>query len=141
MSKKIYNPVCPEYFYHADIQHEALLTYEQHLEKKHGESMRTCDPDDRTNWGALDWYANGSIAFAEREWPNFVSRLRECIKTHCGMGFYKEEDRKRYFYHSGSVYSLKGKFLLRSSVFIQHSSIIKMDEDRFMNDLSKIGRW
>ncbi|ETT46225.1 hypothetical protein BSK66_31645 [Paenibacillus odorifer] len=141
MNKSIYNPTVQEPFYHGHIYHEALLTYEQHLEKKHGENMRTADPDDNTNWGALDWYKNGSMSFAEKEWSNFISHLRDCFKVHCGMGFYLKEDCTQYFYHSGSVPGLKGTFLLRSHIYIQHLAGVGMDEERFMNDLTKIGRW
>lgn len=141
MSKQIYNPTVQEHFYHGYIYHEALLTYEQHLEKQHGESMVSHDPDDGTNYGALDWYKNGSMSFAEKEWPKFVSRLRENIKRHCGMGFYLEEEGKQYFYHSGSALGIGGTFLLRSHIYIQHLASVGMDEERFLNDLTKIGRW
>lgn len=140
LEKQIYSPHPDGYFYRCEIYHEALLTYGQYLEKTSGEKV-VYDPDDSTNYHALDWYKNGSLSFAEKEWPKFISRLRENIKLSCGMSLQKEENGRQYIYHLGTVLGLKGTFLLRSRIFIQHSSIIEMDEAKFMTDMTRYGRW
>lgn len=142
MEQQIYKPA-PDpkgYYFHGNIYHDALLTYAQYLEKTSDEKV-VYDPDDSTNYDALDWYKNGSISFAEKEWPDFIVRLRNIIKLHCGMSLQKKEGDEQYIYHIGSVLGLKGTFLIRSHIFIQHSSIIEMDEAKFMTDMTRYGRW
>ncbi|AJS61596.1 hypothetical protein UB51_16885 [Paenibacillus sp. IHBB 10380] len=70
-------------------------------------------------------------------------RIRDYFKRHCGQVLQAESDdhRGRYTYHFGTVFGLKGKHLIRSHIFIRHSAIIEMDEEKFMKDLEKIGRW
>ncbi|OIB05005.1 hypothetical protein AK95_14735 [Paenibacillus sp. LC231] len=57
------------------------------------------------------------------------------------MSLQKKEGDDQYIYHIGSVLGLDGTFLIRSRIFIQHSAIFKMDEEKFMKDLTRIGRW
>lgn len=141
-----YNPKHDEsgYFYHANIYHEVLLSYKQHLEKEHGERVCTTDPDDTTNYGALDWYSNGSMSFAEREWDQLVIRLRENVKRHTGMVLHSKDEGRgshEHIYYFGSVIGLKGKYLSRDRIWIYRSATIEFDQKRFMEDLTRIGRW
>ncbi|MFW5438895.1 hypothetical protein [Paenibacillus apiarius] len=140
----MYSPRVNEkgYYYHVNIYQEALLTYEQQLKKEHGVNPCTSDPEDSTNYHALDWCKNGSISFAEKDWNEFVIRLRGCFKLHSGLMLQTEGDLNRhYIYHIGTVIGLKGKYLIRSHFHITHSASFEMDTERFAQDLTRIGRW
>lgn len=129
------------YYYHVNIYHEALLTYEQQLERETGERPCTSDPEDSTDYGALAWYKNGKVSFAEKDWDKITFRLRGHFKLY-GLMLVDEGDWKNsgYIYHIGSVIGLKGKHLLRSYFDIAHIASVEVDK-RFMKDLTRIGRW
>ena len=136
-------PAGKGYFYHVDIYHEALLTFGEQLEKEHGERPCTSDPEDSTNYYAKDWMKNGSCSFSDKDWDKLIFRIRDYFKRHCGQVLQAESDdhRGRYIYHFGTVLGLQGKHLIRTHIFIMHSAVVEMDEEKFMNDLTKIGRW
>ncbi|MFD0710594.1 hypothetical protein [Paenibacillus sp. GCM10027626] len=128
------------YFYHVRIYQEALLTYKQQLERKHRERVSTTDPDDTTDYDAMDWYKTEETSFAEKEWEDLVTRIRNHFKMK-GNIIYQTERDEHYAYFTGSVIFLKGSFMLRERIWIYHSSTIQFDEQRFMTDLTRIGRW
>ncbi|MCY9690589.1 hypothetical protein M5W70_18365 [Paenibacillus larvae] len=101
-----YNPKIEDkgYYYHVNIYHEALLTYEQQLELETGERPCTSDPEDSTDYGALAWYKNGKVSFAEKDWDKIIFRLRDQFKSYGLMLFQGECDWKNsgYIYHIGS---------------------------------------
>lgn len=142
--KQFYNPQPDDkgYFYHVEIYHEALLNYEQHLQKTHGERPCKGDPDDNTDYSAVDWYKDGSTSFAKKEWNDLITDLRNHFKRSAGLMLQLEGDwKKRHIYHVGNVIGLEGKFLLRDHVWIYHSSTINFDDQQFASDLTRIGRW
>ncbi|MGN4648831.1 hypothetical protein ACTFOV_02225 [Bacillus cereus group sp. MYBK79-2] len=57
------------------------------------------------------------------------------------MVLQQKENETYYVYYFGRTLWLKGKVLKRESIFITHSAIIEMEQERFMNDLTHIGRW
>ncbi|BFH11141.1 hypothetical protein [Paenibacillus melissococcoides] len=129
------------YYYHVTIYQEALLTYAQHLEREHGERPCTTDLDDSTNYDELDWYKNGSMSFGEKDWDQLVTRLRNAFKNDGPMLQAQGDWDRHYIYHIGTVYRLKGQFLIRKYFHITHSALIDMDTERFAKDLTRIGRW
>ncbi|WP_103110729.1 hypothetical protein [Brevibacillus reuszeri] len=134
-----YRPIEREYFYCVEIIEEVLLTYEQHLEREHGE-VCTSDPDDNTDYGAMHWYKHQTTSFAEKEWDKLVIRLREQFKVHAKTMIQGTDNNNNYVYHVGTVYGLKGEFLKRSKFWIQRSATVEMDAQKFAKDLTKIGK-
>lgn len=143
MTKQFYKPVLDDkgYYYHVNIYHEALLTFEQQQELEHKQKPCTSDPDDNTDWDAKEWCKNGSMSFAEKEWNALITRIRNHFKSKAPLLQMSGDWSKEYVYYTGNVFGLEGKFLKRDHLYIRHESSIVFEESKFMKDLTRIGRW
>lgn len=141
MKSELYKPEYEDYFYRAEIYQEALLTLEQKHELEWRQKPCTSDPEDSTEWGAIDWHRTGRTSFANKDWNEFIQRLREHFKRCAPMitipGEWLDE---HYVLYMGNVIGLEGKYLLREKVWIQRAATVKIGE-KFMKDLTLIGRW
>ncbi|OMF35226.1 hypothetical protein BK133_10970 [Paenibacillus sp. FSL H8-0548] len=139
--KQRYNPLPDKhgYAFHVEITHETLLTLGQDIERQHGRQSR--DPDDSTDYSALDWYKNGSISFAEKDWNKLITRIRDHFKMKSPVLDIEGSWDSKYLYYKGAVFGLKGNFLKRDSLWIRHSATFEFDTDKFAEDLTRIGRW
>ena len=132
----IYNPQ-PEdrgYFYHVKIYEEMLLTYEQHLEIKHGQ-INTGDPDDDTDYEAMKWYRGGSVSFAEKEWGKLVSGIRRHLAMKGPLLEQTGDFDNKYFYYYARDYTLQQTVLHRACMYISHEATIKFDIDKFASHM------
>lgn len=130
------------YFYHVEIQEQVQLTYEQYLiEKNRGKAICTSDPDDNTDYQKITWYNDTKTSFANKEWNDLVKEIRNTFKRYGNVMLQQKENGTYYVYYFGRTLWLKEKALKRASIFITHSAIIDMNQEKFMNDLTRIGRW
>ncbi|HDX9695941.1 hypothetical protein P4388_23465 [Bacillus thuringiensis] len=106
------------------------LTYEQYLiEKNREKAVRTSSSDDDTE-----------ISFANKELDDLVKEIRNTFKLYGNVIVQQKENGTYYVYYFGRPLWLKEKVLKRASIFITHSAIIEMEEEKFINDLTHIGR-
>lgn len=98
-------------------------------------------PNDSTDYDALSWCKHGSLSFAEQDWNKLMIRIRDHFKTKSPLLSGEGDWDERYVYYTGSVYGLEGTFFKRDRLWINHSATINFDEEKFMKDLTCIGRW
>ncbi|MGE6500395.1 hypothetical protein ACQKF0_08540 [Bacillus wiedmannii] len=124
------------------IQEQVQLTYEQYLiEKNREKAIRTCSPDDDTDYEKINWYNDMKTSFANKELDDGVKEIRNTSKWYGNVMLQQKENGTYYVYYLGRTLLLKEKVLKRANIFIIHSAIIEMEQEKFMKDLTHIGRW
>ncbi|MGE1109505.1 hypothetical protein ACQJ2X_26560 [Bacillus wiedmannii] len=124
------------------IQEQVQLTYEQYLiEKNREKAIRTSSPDDDTDYEKINWYNDMKTSFANKELDEGVKEIRNTSKWYGNVMLQQKENGTYYVYYLGRTLLLKEKVLKRANIFIIHSAIIEMEQEKFMKDLTHIGRW
>ncbi|WP_179864169.1 hypothetical protein [Bacillus wiedmannii] len=124
------------------IQEQVQLTYEQYLiEKNREKAIRTSSPDDDTDYEKINWYNDMKTSFANKELDDGVKEIRNIFKRYGNVMLQQKENGTYYVYYLGRTLLLKEKVLKRANIFIIHSAIIEMEQEKFMKDLTHIGRW
>ncbi|HDR7915747.1 TPA: hypothetical protein QCY05_004994 [Bacillus wiedmannii] len=124
------------------IQEQVQLTYEQYLiEKNREKAIRTSSPDDDTDYEKINWYNDMKTSFANKELDDGVKEIRNIFKRYWNVMLQQKENGTYYVYYLGRTLLLKEKVLKRANIFIIHSAIIEMEQEKFMKDLTHIGRW
>ncbi|MBJ8109513.1 MULTISPECIES: hypothetical protein [Bacillus] len=124
------------------IQEQVQLTYEQYLiEKNREKAIRTSSPDDDTDYEKINWYNDMKTSFANKELDDGVKEIRNTSKWYGNVMLQQKENGTYYVYYLGRTLLLKEKVLKRANIFIIHSAIIEMEQEKFMKDLTHIGRW
>ena len=131
----IYNPKSKEYLYHVEIYKEALLTYEQYLKREHS-YVCTTDPDDDTNYEAIEWYSVGSESFAEKDWHKFIGRVRQNLAGKGPLIETTGDFDKKYFYYFKTDFILKERVLHRVWFYVYHHASIDFDIDKFAKHMT-----
>lgn len=127
------------YFYHVEIQEQVQLTYEQYLtQENRGKEVCTSDPDDDTDYQKINWYKDTRTSFANKEWDELVKEIRNTFKRYGNVMLQQKENGTHYVYYFGRTLWLKEKVLKRASIFITHKAIIEMNQEKFMDDLTRI---
>jgi len=124
------------------IQEQVQLTYEQYLiEKNREKAIRTSSHDDDTDYEKINWYNDMKTSFANKELGDGVKEIRNTSKWYGNVMLQQKENGTYYVYYFGRTLLLKEKVLKRANIFIIHSAIIEMEQEKFMKDLTHIGRW
>ncbi|WHY31947.1 hypothetical protein [Bacillus wiedmannii] len=111
------------------------LTYEQYLiEKNREKAIRTSSPDDDTDYEKINWYDDTKTSFANEELDNGVKEIRNTFKWYGNVMLQQKENGTYYVYYLGRTLLLKEKVLKRANIFITHSAIIEMEQEKFMKD-------
>lgn len=127
-----------EYFYHCEITEEHLITGRQEalMEAKNEEEMKwinepICNPDedDPEGWNDLRWYQKGKTSFAEKDFNDFIKRIKNYIlQITKGKYILQHEDNKTYIIYENYHYWIKEKILTRLNVYIYRHAIIDQKE-------------
>ncbi|MEF7655122.1 hypothetical protein [Bacillus thuringiensis] len=115
------------------------LTYEQYLIKKNREKAICTSSSDDTNYENINWYNDTKISFANKELDDGLKEIRNTSKWSENVMLQQKENGTYYVYYSGRTLWLKEKILKRVSIFITHSAIIEMEQEKFMKDLTRMG--
>ncbi|MDD8003250.1 hypothetical protein [Bacillus cereus] len=116
------------------------LTYEQYLiEKNREKAIRTSLSDDDTNYEKINWYNDMKTSFANKELDDLVKEICNTYKRYGNVMLQQNENGTFYVYYFGRTLWLKEKILKRVSIFITHSAIIEMEQEKFMKDLTRMG--
>ncbi|AZJ23631.1 hypothetical protein COF76_23515 [Bacillus wiedmannii] len=70
-----------------------------------------------------------------------MKEIRNTSKWYGNVMLQQKENGTYYVYYLGRTLLLKEKVLKRANIFIIHSAIIEMEQEKFMKDLTHIGRW
>ncbi|MEF7558547.1 hypothetical protein [Bacillus thuringiensis] len=110
------------------------LTYEQYLiEKNREKAIRTSSSDD-TNYENINWYNDTKISFANKELDDGLKEIRNTSKWYENVMLQQKENGTYYVYYFSRPLWLKEKVLKRASIFITHSAIIEMEQEKFMKN-------
>ncbi|KPU52239.1 hypothetical protein [Bacillus wiedmannii] len=70
-----------------------------------------------------------------------MKEIRNTSKWYGNVMLQQKENGTYYVYYLGRTLLLKENVLKRANIFIIHSAIIEMEQEKFMKDLTHIGRW
>ncbi|TFZ12136.1 hypothetical protein C6Y54_15010 [Bacillus cereus] len=70
-----------------------------------------------------------------------MKEIRNTSKWYENVMLQQKENGTYYVYYFSRPLWLKEKVLKRASIFITHSAIIEMEQEKFMKDLTRIGYW
>jgi len=111
------------------------LTYEQYLiEKNREKAIRTSSPDADTDYEKINWYNDTKKSFANKDLDDGVKEIRNTFKLYGNVMLQQKENGTYYVYYLGRILLLKEKVLKRANIFITHSAIIEMEQEKFMKD-------
>jgi len=127
-----------EYYYHCEITEEHLITGRQEalMEAKNKEEMKwinecECNPEDYEpdGWNDLRWYKRGKTSFAEKNFDDFIKRIKnDILQTTKGKYIVQHEDNDVYILYENYHYKIKEFILTRLDVYIYRHAIIEQKE-------------
>ncbi|EEL45638.1 MULTISPECIES: hypothetical protein [Bacillus cereus group] len=68
-----------------------------------------------------------------------MKAIRNTFNWYGNVMLQQNENGTFYVYYFGRTLWLKEKILKRVSIFITHSAIIEMEQEKFMKDLTRMG--
>ncbi|WP_192797671.1 MULTISPECIES: hypothetical protein [unclassified Bacillus (in: firmicutes)] len=68
-----------------------------------------------------------------------MKEIHNIFKRECGAAAKRERNLLCLLFRQNTL--VERKVLKRERIFITHSAIIEMEQEKFMNDLTHIGRW
>ncbi|GAB6435202.1 MULTISPECIES: hypothetical protein [Bacillus] len=117
------------------MQEQVQLTYEQYLIGKNREkAIRTSSPDDDTDYEKINWYNDTKTSFANKDLDDGVKEIRNTSKWYGNLMLQQKENGTYYVYYLSRTLLLKEKVLKQANIFITHSAIIGMEQEKFMKD-------
>ncbi|WP_242660470.1 hypothetical protein [Bacillus luti] len=81
-----------------------------------------------------NWYNDTKTSFANEELDDGVKEIRNTSKWYENVILQQKENGTYYVYYLGITLLLKEKVLKRANIFITHSAIIEMEQEKFMKD-------
>ena len=138
-----------EYFYHCEITEEHLIDGRQEgaMEANNREEREWYlnphfGPDDEEpeGWNTLRWYSHGKLSFADKDFDNFIKRIKREIRLKTkGKFIIQHEGNEAYILHENCHWLIKEVVLTRLHLYIYRHAIIEQKDGFVETLLQEIG--